>query len=32
VVAEFFQALCFIEHQLIDLGGFLDAPVGDVDW
>ena len=31
VVAEFFQARCFIQHKLIDVVGFLDAAVGDVD-
>jgi hypothetical protein len=31
VVAEFFQARCFIQHELIDVVGFLDAAVGDVD-
>lgn len=31
VVAEFFEARCFIENELIDVVGFGDAAVGDVD-
>jgi hypothetical protein len=31
VVAEFFQARCFFENDLIDGVGFFDAPVTDVD-
>jgi hypothetical protein len=31
VIAEFFQARCFLEHDLVDGVGFVDAPVSDVD-
>ena len=32
VVAEFFEAGRFFQNELIDLFGFLDAAIGDVDW
>jgi hypothetical protein len=31
VIAEFFQARRFLQDELIDLVGFSDAAVGDVD-
>jgi hypothetical protein len=31
VVAEFFQPRCFFEHELIEVVGFFDAAVSDVD-
>ena len=31
VVAEFFQARRFLEDDLVDGVGFIDAPVSDVD-
>ncbi len=31
VVAELFQALRFVEDELVDGVGFFDAPISDVD-
>ena len=31
VVAEFFKAGCFLEHEIVDGFGFIDTAVGDVN-
>ena len=31
VVAEFFEARCFLKNELIDVVGFGDTAIGDVD-
>jgi hypothetical protein len=32
VIAEFFEPGRFLENELVDLLGFLQAPIGDVYW
>jgi hypothetical protein len=32
VIAEFFEPSRFLQNKLVDLLGFLDPTIGNVDW